>query len=62
MIIYRCADRLSSDRRETPTGSGAAQQHATHGPAIKAMRRQRLATADGSYWPILLQKSDLTWR
>jgi len=36
MIIYRCADRPSSDCRKTPSGSGAERQHATLGAEIEA--------------------------
>jgi|SRR5712671_1990393 hypothetical protein len=49
MIIYRCADRLSSDCGETPSGSGAERQHATFGAAIEAMLGQNRLDGHDAY-------------
>jgi hypothetical protein len=51
MIITAALTRVSSDCRETLSGSRAERQHATLEAEIEATHRQHLATADGSCWP-----------
>jgi hypothetical protein len=69
LIVCRCAERLSSDCRETPSGSGADRQHATLGAEMEAANGNASQLRTAAIWhysdaligfkiPRLLRQSD----